>query len=486
MTRDLRRFLPWLVMLVGCSSQPFCDFQDTAPIVALPVPDSANSAGWGRVMVPMSFEENGVVRDCVAATGPLSQTEVFQLAADGELSVERLANLSEICTRNDSENDETSTCYQRHPGVGLALRSVWRTGESCIGVGMAGAESDAGIGFWCALGDRHLQDDRSFVPVEFEVRAVASVAGPTERIFIGTERSLHVLEGDATEAVRALWPEEDRFPARGSAIDAVSAMQVETDEAATGQLVAVGFPELDTPAVLIGEVIPPAEGEETATLTPRACITVEEPGFGSVLKLARLEPGGPPVLLAGSLWSYEGREPAVHIFDLDLAAAPEDVACEQADPTLSLRCGPVSGADPAPDPTVDVDCTGEGSGFGTSFDVGDLDDTPAYEVVVGSPGATADGFARAGAAFVFRPARDDADVLAALVDSGDERQDAQLGDGVAVVPVGDRAEPVIAEPGQSSLLLFLCTGVGDAAPGWDSPLSATNSLEDPRCRNPQQ
>lgn len=486
MTRDLRRSLPWLVMLVGCSSQPFCDFQDTAPIVALPVPDSAHTAGWGRVMVPMRFEENGVVRDCVAATGPISQTEVFQLAVDGELAVERLANLSELCTRDDSENDSASTCYQRHPGVGLAVRSAWRDGESCVGVGMAGAEREAGVGFWCALGDRHLQNDRSFVPVEFGVRALASLAGPTERIFIGTERSLHVLEGDATEAVRVLWPDDDRFPVRGAAVAALSAMQVETDEAATGQLVAVGFPEIAAPAVLVGEVIPPAAGEETATLTPRACIAVEEAGFGSALKLARLVPGGPPVLLAGSLWSYEGREPAVHIFDLDLAAAPGDVACEPAEPALSLRCGPVSGADRGADLTVDVDCSGDGSGFGTSFDVGDLDDTPELEVVVGSPGATADGFVRAGAAFVFRPARDGADVLAALVDSGDDREEAQLGDGVAVVPVGDRLEPLLTEPGQSSLLLFLCTGVGDGAPGWDSPLSATNSLEDPRCRNPQQ
>jgi hypothetical protein len=148
----------------------------------------------------------------------------------------------------------------------------------------------------------------------------------------------------------------------------------------------------------------------------------------------------------------------------------------------------VSGADPGADMTVEFDCEGDGqnSGFGTSFDVGDLDDTPEYEVLVGSPGAQADGFDRAGAAFLFRPARDGADVLAALVDSGDDRQDAQLGAGVAIVPMGERAEAVVAEPGEISLLLFLCTGVGDEAPGWDSPLSRTNSLEDARCRYPQQ
>jgi len=79
----------------------------------------ASSSGWGTILLPMSFDDDGLARDCVASTGgPLSQTEVFQVAADGELAIERLANLNEICTRNDSLSDESSTCYERHAGAG--------------------------------------------------------------------------------------------------------------------------------------------------------------------------------------------------------------------------------------------------------------------------------------------------------------------------------------------------------------------------------
>jgi catechol 2,3-dioxygenase-like lactoylglutathione lyase family enzyme len=492
MARDLRRFVPWLIMLVGCSSQPFCDFQDTASTVALPVPSGvASPYGWGTVLMPLSFEEGGVQRDCVvSAGGPPSQTETVVLARDGEVVVERLATLSDICTRSDFTSApptgvDPDTCYERHPGAGLALRSEWRGGQSCVAVGMAGHDRGGGVAFWCAQGDRHHDEDGSFLALEYEVRTLTHLLQPVERIFVGTAHSLYLLDGDSDSLVTVLWPDDDeRFPPQGAAVDALSAMEVDEAEADSGALLAAGMP--DRRLVLIGEVASPASGEETATLTPRACIAVDEDGFGSAVKLARLEPGGPPVLLAGSRWSYEGREPAVHVFDLDLDAAPADVACDAAEPRLSLRCGPVSGADPGADDGADVDCEVAGSGFGTSFDVGDIDDTPELEVVVGSPGATADGFERAGAAFVFRPARNGEDVLAALVDSGDDRQDAQLGAGVLVAPVGDRAEPVIASPGEPGLYLFLCTGVGDAPPGWDSPLDDGNSLEDARCRNPQQ
>ena len=49
MARTIRRYFIWAVMLMGCSSQPFCDFHDTAPIIGLDVPDNvASQYGWAR------------------------------------------------------------------------------------------------------------------------------------------------------------------------------------------------------------------------------------------------------------------------------------------------------------------------------------------------------------------------------------------------------------------------------------------------------
>lgn len=476
-------------MLVGCSSQPFCDFKDTAPIVSLPVPQNVASAyGWGTVLMPISFEEAGSPRDYLAAAGgPRSQTDVFQIAAEGELNIVASPSLNSICDREASLDDESSTCYERHAGAGLAFRSTWLEGQSCIVVGMAGHEREQGIGFWCAEGERHVMEDRSFLDVEYEVRTLAHVLAPIERVFIGTAHTLHMLDGDSDTIVQVNWRDDPELTPPGAAADTLSTL--EADEVTAGYLLAVGFP--DQRQVLIAEVESPLEGEEETEMILHGCIEIDEEGFGSMLKLARLGTAsptdpGPPVLLAGSRWGYDGRVPAVHIFDLDLTGASEDVVCGPATPTMSLECGEVSGSDRGADTTVDVDCSMTGSGFGTAVDVGNLDDTPEHEVIVGCPGATADGYGRAGAAYVFRPTRNGTDVLSVLTDSSEDRQEVQLGAGVAIAPAGDRSEPIVAGPGEGSLLMFLCTGVGDDAPEWDSPMSSSNSLEDPRCRSTQR
>jgi len=489
MARTIRRYLIWLVMLLGCSSQDFCGFKDTAPIISLPVPENVASAyGWGTVLMPLSFEEGGVPKDFIAAAGgPRSETDVFQLAVGDELAIERSVALSDICDRDAALNDETSTCYERHAGAGLAFRSTWQDGQNCVVVGMAGHDRDPGVGFWCADGTRHLQDDRSFIPIEHEVNTLAYVLSPVERVFAGTAHTLQLLDGDATSFFRVVWRDDPDLPRAGANIEALSTL--EADEVDGGYLLAVGFP--GEQQVLIGEVESPADGEEETEMVLHACIEMDEEGFGSVAKLARLgtsspDDPGPPMLLAGARWGYENRVPAVYVFDLDLSVASEDVVCTPSTPTLTLECGPVSGDDTGVDTSADVDCTVDGSGFGAAVDVGNIDDTPEREVIVGCPGATADGYTRAGAAYIFRPTRNGADVLSVLIDSSEDRQEVQLGAGVAIAPAGIRAEPIVAGPGEGSLLMFLCTGVGDEPPTWDSPLNRSNSLEDARCRNLQR
>ena len=206
------------------------------------------------------------------------------------------------------------------------------------------------------------------------------------------------------------------------------------------------------------------------------------------MRLARLEPGGPPVLLASAASGHPGRVPAVHIFELDQSVAPEDVSCGGDSLSLSLRCAPVVDDQGHPS-DADVDCSMETSELGVAFDVGDIDDTPEAEVVVGAPGAMVDGADRAGAAFVFRPARDGASPRAVLTDSRESagvfdprRDDDRLGASVLLVPVGDRDEVLLASPGTRRLPMFFCTGTGVEPPAWDHPTNRTGSFVDPLCR----
>lgn len=471
MARTTRRILVWTVMLAGCSSQPFCDFHDTAPIVALPVPDEVSSAwGWGTVMIPVSWMEGEHARDFVAAAGgPHSQTEVIQVAEEGELLLASNPLLSGICDREEAE-DEESDCYERHAGVGLAYRSEWDNsdGENCIAIGMQGHDRDGGLGFWCASGTRHRRQ-AFLLTLPNQVRAVTYVMAPRERIFVGTARSLQLLDGDSQAFAQVVW-DYDGLPNQDDPVDGLDTL--EAPEVDSGYLLAVGI--WGRQQVLIAEVTSPLEGESEAPLTPRACISRDEPGFGSLVKLERLEPDGAPVLIAGDRSATEGRAEAVHIFELDLEVAPEDVECLADEPLWTLECGEIEGSP--------VLCPDQGSGFGLSVDVGDIDDTDEYEVLVGCPGCSADGYSSAGAGFVFRPAREGEAPLATLTDSSEDRDDAELGAGVGMIPVGDRVEPVLAAPGERSLLMFLCTGVGDAPPEWDSPTDQAGSLEDPRCR----
>ena len=155
---------------------------------------------------------------------------------------------------------------------------------------------------------------------------------------------------------------------------------------------------------------------------------------------------------------------------------------ESPAPTWTLAC------DPTLAEVEGVDCTVGESGFGAALDVGNIDDTEDLEVIVGCPGCEADGYEEAGAAFVYRPSSpiSGTDVLAVLVDSIEDRGNHRLGSGVLIAQVGDRPEPILAAPGVERLLMFLCTGVGDAPPLWDSPYSEGGSLEDRRCRRPER
>lgn len=476
MARSIRRYVLWLFMLTGCSSQPFCDFQDTAPIIVLPVPDNVSGGyGWGSIMVPMSWEVEGNERDHVAvAGGPGSQIEVFNLADGAEMNVGNSQVLTAICDRDDAD-DEDSTCYDRLPGAGLAYRSRWDDGENCLAVGFAGHDSTpSGFAFWCANGTRHRR--QSFlITLEHEVRDLAHVLDPEERMFISTDRALYMLEGDATNVVRLLWDYEG-LPHQSGPMDDLSVMQ--TEESPNGHLVAIGF--ANDRSVVVAELYPPAEGESDGTLVPRACVTVDEPNFGTKVLLTALEPDGEPYLLAGSRWGTENRVDAMHIFELDLSVAPEDVSCV-SESWLTLSC---PGEGEMPDDGSDIVCPSDDrTGFGTSFDVGDIDDTEEYELIVGCPGCEADGMREAGAAFVYRPLREGDEILAGLTDSGDGRGGAQLGVGVGIVEVGDRQEPLISAQGERTILMFLCTGVGDASPEWDSPTTEQGTFDDPRCRD---
>jgi hypothetical protein len=467
---------------MGCTSQPFCDFHDTAPIVVMPVPDNYLSGGsFGSVMIPlrMNHQDTDLLGDYVAVTaGPGSQVEVIRVALGDEMTLARSPQLTGICD-NDAVSDTDSTCYERRSGAGLAYRSTWEDGEQCLVVGMHGHDRDPGIGFWCALGMEHANEAFFLASIgDLPVLTLAYVTEPRERVFIGTERSLQVLEGDRHSIDSVTWESEDDLPADTE--DVVVMATIESDEVDAGYLLAIGYPALQR--VLIGSVSDATEG--SATLTPHACIASDVPRFGGVVELARLRPDGPVMLLTGFAWEdrQDVIDPAVAMYELELSEPPDTVTCESLAPTWTLAC------DPTLAEVEGVDCTVGESGFGAALDVGNIDDTADLEVIVGCPGCEADGYEKAGAAFVYRPSSpiSGTDVLAVLVDSIEDRGNHRLGSGVLIAQVGDRPEPILAAPGVERLLMFLCTGVGDAPPLWDSPYSEGGSLEDRRCRRPER
>lgn len=486
MTRCLRRYLAWLVLLMGCTSQPFCDFHDTAPIVVLPIPDSYTSGGaFGSVMLPlrMNHPDTDQLGDYIAVTaGPGSQVEVIRVALSDELTLTRSPPLSGICD-NEAMGDELSTCYERRSGAGLAYRSTWEDGEQCLAVGMHGHDRGAGVGFWCALGTQHERGEEGFFMSTLgglRVLTLSHLTAPAERIFIGTEHSLQLLDGSQRSIDRVVWASGGGMPTDEDDVTVMSAFV--TNEVDAGYLLAIGYPAQRT--VLIASVASDANGDDEAELTPHACISGSAPGFGSVIELTQLRPGGPVLLLTGIAWEFrdEVSNPEVGIYELDLREPPDTVTCASPEPWRTLAC------DPTLAEVEGVDCSVDASGFGAAIDVGDIDDTEEFEVIVGCPGCTADGYDAAGAGFVYRPAApdDDTNVLAVLVDSIEDRGNHRLGAGVLMAQVGDRVEPVLAAPGATRLLMFLCTGLGTAPPLWDSPYSEGGSLEDQRCRSPER
>jgi hypothetical protein len=429
-------------------------------------------------MLAHSFQDEEPTDVVVVSSGAGTQTAGIRLGLAGELAIEALRPWALLCDQEDL-SDEESSCFERLPGQALATYSTWFDGSNCLALGMAGDERPGGVGFWCATGTRHRREHQFFLSLDSDTERLTTletIKEPTERLLLGTSRGLYVYEGDgsAANATRVTWSTTGLPPATGE----VAALSAHTAPVSTGALVAVAYADDNQGQVVVGEIGAIDTTANEAPFLARWCLTGTTPGFGTVTKLARLEQEGEVHLLVSASGLVPNREESVRIYALELATSEADVQCEEHPPWVTLTCADVDGAD--------VDCQVDDSDFGTALDVGNLDDTPEYEVVVGCPGATADGFPQAGAGYIFRPARDGAEALEVLVDSGEKRDNNRLGAGLVVAPIGGRGEPVLASPGERSLLLFLCSGVGDAAPLWDSPLGNDGTWEDQRCRNPER
>lgn len=183
-------------------------------------------------------------------------------------------------------------------------------------------------------------------------------------------------------------------------------------------------------------------------------------GFGGVLAAGDFDGDGLADVAVSAKRGIPDRANTVRVF---LGARLPDVgagepSCEGSPwPGIDLECGADDG----------VRC--EGSDFGASLAAADLDGDGRDELLVGMPGATVDGSARAGAVFVApftaaggRTARG-VYLRAAGPSEGEE-----VGAAVSAMRVGGRDEPLVGS--SSGVRVFACSGL-DAdkpnAPGLD-------------------
>lgn len=240
----------------------------------------------------------------------------------------------------------------------------------------------------------------------------------------------------------------------------------------TGELVfAVSQPSFDDKhgRVIVGTYDPRIEPPATlvdpndilnARIRTRACITSEDPmlkGVGKKLALGDINNDGNPELFVGidpldgqngelqRLWMYPGT--GLPAFD-----------------EASTVC-PLWASDPVQVGCIDgirgLDC--EGTAFGASIAVGDVNGDKFGDLLVGAPNTNLQGKKKAGAAWLIPGSAEhpetsglDFDNITNLYATNFEA-DGQAGTAVGFVTTDGRDEPVVGAPGQDAIHMFMCT-----------------------------
>lgn len=517
--KKLKKYrLIFVSLFLYCSLQGFQELKEKANIKVITPEGSYTTTGFGTVMsyIPEFNKKDGSIVDWLAVnTGGGSPTQSFKLKGDTDFKYTG-THSSTICDIEE-QGKETSDCYNSMPGSGIAYRSSWAfsendVGNNCIALGMPGNENLAGegkISFYCLSGNGNFNTtsfyyhiDGSYLKSPSDVKGFGKtldyIFSPKgeypELLLIGGRGFAGVLSGERklkrdSESNTLMFPEKNETP--NLRLMPQENIQIEPTY---GSIVKAYPIDNKKALVIVGE--PQSQDNKGKGLyffvTKQDASSPDEMEFVYCVKdlnnnfqkfpialdiyNAKLEE---PTLTVTFLASGDNKVYFYKITDLDLTSSPSQ--CESLDSLqklTELSCVDGKG----------VICT-DNSLFGTSIEVGNLDDTLLPEIVIGAPGTEVDGKEEAGSVFIFQLSTNevideviDIEKVIILRDSS-PRVKAKLGINLLIAPVNGRNELFVGSDGDNRLLVFLCTGSGDNPPNWDSPYDRNGSLVDPFCRN---
>ena len=451
MTRTTHRMVLLGLALASCTlSTKFWEFNDDAPVRTAGTPSSFRGDDFGTVVAPLSLAPG--------LTGIPEEFEGDYLAVAGTAPSELI-----VLRFSDGEDLVDGSLFSRYPyefddafddsGFGSSLAAAPccpgpTTAFGCIAVGVPGA-------------GRIDIFDIAGATASYPVSAVASAGTaldfiipdpdqPCAGLVVGGEGGAAFEPGDGTGGEYLL----EVPPAIGqpAAVESVS----------SGALAAGAMPYLAVGSD--GRVDIFRFDTVSNGYLFDECIEGASGGFGTVLATADADGDGLEDLLIGAKADAPGRYASVMVLSGDRFSGPPGPppsSCVQAS-SVNAAGGLLGILGCADVPSRDIVC-GADPAFGASIAVGDLDDTPPAEIIVGAPRAEVDGRSEAGTALIFALDPSDpggAQLLSGLRIASPSKED-HLGDPVAVLSIAGRDEVFAGMPDHGRVLLFYCSGAGD-------------------------
>jgi len=462
--------------LCACSFFDFFGYRDDAPLHVIDRPEDYPSARFGAEIAPTTIRGTRTADLVGVSAGEGYPTVIYELAVDGKLV--------DVDDPWDVYGD-TQTAEANGSGASLVGLPFWgddlRTG--CIAIGEAGLPRQVVI--YCPehasshkiTADAITAQDPA--PNEDHARrfgqllaAIRPFEGPAWLLAAASERFAVVCSA-VGRCTNRLVPTYGGQPAPGRIVELAAGRM------ADGRIYVAATTHDSGGTVAVNRLhlfvqnAPLAQG-----FSQVACVNRSgEPGFAGSMVTGDLNGNGTDELIVSAA-GVAGRLPVVYVYDpAVLEAAGPECAGDAPDPVTSIVPG---------DGPLDVEC-GDTCDFGVALAVGDIatdDDGP--EVMVGAPGATVDGVARAGAVYVYRGAELAAGgpvAVAGRVAHSSPVLGSHFGGGLAVAPMAGRNELLAGMTGKGKLVIVYCTGVGeDLEAGADVTTSLGGSVISTRCR----
>jgi FG-GAP repeat len=480
-----------LLLLAGCNPGSFDEYLDTAPIRVGAAPDKFNGPSYGHTMVTLRGQLDGKPVSRVVAAGTFASRDtrlVFTRAYDdGKISESTFLRCAGTLDCKDTSDigttlipfeswglnsggqgerhicvyapaNATQPAIQGSAALGgngyVACENTNSIQHFTLGPAITDVRGDGGTLVFSGFG---LPPEHPLGVVMLGVYSVNSRNSAEARsggLYLQADNVFS--EQQSMVVVPFLTPVQLEDPATGepfsAAPDAADLGAQVAGAVRSGKDLVFAVSQPSKQRVLVASYDDSLPGEPLEKVRLHACIESPDAslrGFGERVLVGDLTGDGAPEIVIGTN-PVDGVEPGKQgLFVYDGRSLPRAVDGKVC-PPWDAEAAPVVCRD-----EEGLRC--DGSGFGGSLALGDVDADGKNDLIVGAPNTTVGGKAQVGAVWILPGGAQGLDVQRSIAITVPSQAKAQFGWNVAALHTKDRDEPVASAPGVSEIYTIMCT-----------------------------